>query len=70
MLYKYNTTCIALVKAWCIKGDKTQHISLKFSYTNKLQKDDDLDFKQIHSSDNSTYLYTKAFPTLTIEKHV
>ena len=50
--------------------NRIKPISLKFFYTNKLQKKTDVDIQQIRSSDNLIDLFTKAFPTSTFNKLV
>ena len=36
MLHDINIACIAQIKEWCIQGDGTKFITLKFIYTFKL----------------------------------
>ena len=36
MLHDINIACIAQIKEWCIQGDGTKFITLKFIYTSKL----------------------------------
>ena len=70
IIYKDNTACVAQVRGGYIKGDKTKHISPKFFYTHKLQESQQVDVKQIRSSNNLADLFTKALPTSTFEKLV
>ncbi|XP_031282597.1 uncharacterized protein LOC116141219 [Pistacia vera] len=63
-----NATCIVEVRGGYIKGDKTKQISPQFFYTRKLQQNQEIDVKQIHSSDNLVDLFTKALRTSTFEK--
>ena len=65
IIYKNNIICVAQVRGWYIKGDKTKHISPKFFYTHELQESRQVTVKQIHSSNNLTDLFTKSLPTLT-----
>jgi ribosome recycling factor len=58
ILYKDNVACITQIKNIYIKDDRTIHISLKFFYTHKLQKNGDIDVKQIRLSNNLPYLFT------------
>ena len=37
-LHEDNVTCIAQIKEWFIKGDRTKHISPKFFYTHEFQR--------------------------------
>ena len=53
-----------------IKGDRTKHISPKFLYTYELQKNDEIDVKQIWSSDNLANLFTKSLPAAMFKKIV
>ena len=67
-LFEGNAACIAQIKGGYIKGDKTKHISPKFFYTHKLQKNGEIDVQQICLSDNLVDLFTKALPTSTFRK--
>ena len=40
-----NTACVAQVREWYIKGDKTKHISPEFFYTHELQESRQVDVK-------------------------
>ena len=53
-----------------IKGDRTKHISLKFFYAHKLQKDGEIDVQKIRSNDNLADLFTKVLPSATFKKLV
>jgi hypothetical protein len=53
-----------------IKGDRTKHISPKFFYTHELRKSNDIDVKQIRSSDIFSNLFTKTLPSATFKKLV
>ena len=68
ILFEDNAACIAQIKGGYIKGDRTKHISPKIFYTHELQKNGEIDVQQIRSSDNLTYLFTKALPTSTFKK--
>jgi hypothetical protein len=70
ILYEDNAACITQIRGGYIKGDRTKHISPKFFYTHELQKSDDIDVKQIRSSDNLADLFTKTLPTTTFKKLV
>jgi hypothetical protein len=70
ILYENNVTCITQIKGGYIKSDRTKHISPKFFYTYELQKSDEIDVKQIRSSDNLLDLFTKTLPTTTFKKLV
>ena len=70
ILYEDNATCITQIREGYIKGDRTKHISPKFFYTHELQKNGEIDVKQIRSSDNLSNLFTKALPTITFKKLV
>ena len=60
ILFEDNAACIAQIKGGYIKGDRTKHISPKIFYTHELQKNSEIDVRQIRSSDNLTDLFTKA----------
>ena len=70
ILYEDNAACITQIRGGYIKCDRTKHISQKFFYTYELQKSDEIDVKQIRSSDNLSNLFTKALPTATFKKLV
>ena len=53
-----------------MKGDRTKHISPKFFYTHELQKDSEINVKQIRSNDNLADLFTKALSSATFKKLV
>ncbi|KAI5662184.1 hypothetical protein M9H77_21507 [Catharanthus roseus] len=60
ILYQNNATCIAQLKGEYIKGDRTKHISPKVFFTDELQKNGEIDVRQIWSCDNLTDLFTKS----------
>ncbi|KAK9150854.1 hypothetical protein Syun_009163 [Stephania yunnanensis] len=68
ILYEDNAACIAQLSEGFIKGDRTKHISPKFFYAHELQKNGEIDVKQIRSSDNLADLFTKALPTTTFKR--
>ncbi|XP_070010532.1 secreted RxLR effector protein 161-like [Nicotiana sylvestris] len=68
ILYEDNVACITQLKGGYIKGDRTKHISPKFSFTHDLQKNGEIDIQQVRSSDNLANLFTKALTTSTFEK--
>ncbi|KAK9101196.1 hypothetical protein Scep_024626 [Stephania cephalantha] len=68
ILYEDNAACIAQLSEGFIKGDRTKHISPKFFYADELQKNGEIDVKQIRSSDNLADLFTKALPTTTFKR--
>ena len=68
--YENNAFCVAQVRGGYIKEYKTKHISLKFFYTHKLQKSQQVDIKQIRSDYNLANFFTKSLPTSTFEKLV
>ena len=69
-IFEDNAACIAQVRGWYIKGNKTKYISSKFFYTHELQQSRQIDVKQIRSTDNLADLFTKTLPTSTFEKLV
>ncbi|KAF8096998.1 hypothetical protein N665_0297s0009 [Sinapis alba] len=69
-MYEDNAACIAQLKDGYIKGDRTKHILPKFFFTHDLQKNGDIRFVQVRSSDNLADLFTKALPTATFKKLV
>ena len=68
ILFEDNVACIAHITGGYIKGDRSKLISLKFFYTNELQKSGEIDVQQIHSSDNLADLFTKSLPTSIFKK--
>ena len=70
ILYEENATWIAQIRGGYIKGDQTKHISQKFFYTHELQKNGEIDVKQIWSSDNLANLFTESLPAATFKKIV
>ncbi|KAK9141659.1 hypothetical protein Syun_011059 [Stephania yunnanensis] len=68
ILYEDNATCIAQLSEGFIKWDITKHISPKFFYAHELQKNGEIDVKQIRSSDNLADLFTKVLPTTTFKR--
>jgi hypothetical protein len=70
VIYEDNTACIAQLKEGYIKGDRTKHISPKFFFTHDLQKNGDINIKQIRSCDNLADLFTKSLPSRTFEQLV
>ena len=69
-LHEDNAARIAQLKVDYIKGDKMKHISPKFFYTHELQKKDDINVKQVKSSDNLIDLFTKSLPLFILKKLV
>lgn len=57
-------------KGGYIKGDKTKYISPKFFHTHELQKNGDIDVRQIRSTENLADLFTKSLPPTTFRKLV
>ena len=70
IIYEDNAACVAQVRGGYIKGDKTKHISPKFFYTHELQETQQVDIKQVRSTNNLADLFTKSLPTSTFEKLV
>ncbi|KAK2443387.1 hypothetical protein QL285_014496 [Trifolium repens] len=70
VIYEDNTACIAQLKEGYIKGDRTKHIYPKFFFTHDLQKNGDINIKQIRSCDNLADLFTKSLPSKTFEQLV
>ena len=70
IIYEGNTACVAQVREWYIKGDKTKHVSPKFLYAHELQENRQVDIKQIRSIDNLADLFTKSLSISTFEKLV
>ena len=68
IIYENNATRIEQIKEGYIKGDITKHISPKFFFTHELQKSHQIEVKQIRSSDNVAYLFTKSLPSSTFKK--
>ena len=70
MLVEDNVACITQLRGDFIKGDRTKHISPKLFFTHDLQKNGDIDVRQICSSDNPADLFTKSLRASTLEKMV
>ena len=71
ILYEDNVACVTQMKEGYIKSDRTKHIPLKFfSFTQKLERNKEVDIQYIRSSDNVIDLFTKALPTSVIKKHI
>ena len=70
ILYEDNAACITQIRGGYIKGDRTKHISPKFFYTHELQRNGEIDIKQIRSSDNLANIFTKSLPIATFKKIV
>ena len=70
IIYEDNVSCVAQVRGWYIKGDKTKHISSKFFCTHEFQESRQVDVKQIRSANNLADLFTKSLPTSAFKKLV
>ncbi|CAL2247904.1 unnamed protein product [Prunus armeniaca] len=70
IMYEDNAACIAQIKEGFIKGDRTKHIPPKFFYPHELQKNQQIEVKQIRSQDNLANLFTKALPKSIFQKLV
>ncbi|XP_021809139.1 uncharacterized protein LOC110752729 [Prunus avium] len=70
IMYEDNAACIAQIKEGFIKGDITKHIPPKFFYPYELQKNQEIEVKQIRSQDNLADLFTKALPKSIFQKLV
>ena len=68
ILFEDNVACIAQITEGYSKRDRTKLISLKFFYTNELQKSGEIDVQQIRSSDNLANLFTKSLLISTFKK--
>ena len=69
-MYEDNAASIAQIKEGSIKGDRTKHIPPKFFYPHELQKNQEIEVKQIRSQDNLADLFTKALPKSIFQKLV
>ncbi|KAL9165045.1 hypothetical protein ABFS82_06G145300 [Erythranthe guttata] len=70
VIYEDNAAYIAQPRGRYIKCDRTKHISPKFFHTHELQKNGEIDVRQVRSCDNLADLFTKSLPTSTFEKLV
>ncbi|KAJ0567534.1 putative RNA-directed DNA polymerase [Helianthus annuus] len=68
IIYEDNAACIAQIREGYIKGDRTKHISPKFFSTYDLQKEREIDVRQIKSSENLADLFTKSLPRSSFEQ--
>ncbi|CAA7021539.1 unnamed protein product [Microthlaspi erraticum] len=70
-IYEDNSACVTQLKEGYIKSDRTKHIPPRFfSYTQELEKNQEVDIQYVRSSDNAADLFTKALPTTVFKKHV
>ncbi|KAM3361768.1 hypothetical protein P3S68_016622 [Capsicum galapagoense] len=67
ILYRDNSAYIAHLKGGFINGDRTKHVP-KLFYIHELQKNDNINVQQIHSTDNVTDLFTKSSPIATFKE--
>ncbi|XP_035831881.1 uncharacterized protein LOC118480963 [Helianthus annuus] len=67
IIYEDNAACIVQIREGYIKGDRTKHISPKFFSTYDLQKEGEIDVRQIKSSENLADLFTKSLPRSSFE---
>ncbi|KAM3203482.1 hypothetical protein P3L10_031108 [Capsicum annuum] len=70
ILHRDNSAYIAHLKGEFINRDRTKHILPKLFYAHELQKNDDINVQQIHSTDNVTDLFTKSSPITTFKKTI
>ncbi|KAJ0566538.1 hypothetical protein HanIR_Chr06g0274831 [Helianthus annuus] len=68
IIYEDKAACIAQIREGYIKGDRTKHISPKFFSTYDLQKEGEIDVRQIKSSENLADLFTKSLPRSSFEQ--
>ena len=68
ILYEDNAACIAQIKGGFIKSDRTKHIAPKFFYTHQLEKNHEIEVRQIRSNVNLANLFTKSLPKCTFQK--
>ena len=66
IIYKEYEACIKQIREGFIKEDKTKHIAPKFFFTHELQKNNEIEGKQVYSSNNLTYLFTNFFAKINI----
>lgn len=70
IIYEDNEACIRQIREGFIKGDKTKHIAPKFFFTHELQKNNEIEVKQVRSSNNLADLFTKSLPKSVFQKLV
>ena len=70
ILHEDNAACIAQIKGGFIKSDRTKHIAPKFFYTHQLEKNHEIEVRQIQSNVNLVDLFTKSLPKCTFQKLV
>ncbi|KAJ0858395.1 hypothetical protein HanRHA438_Chr13g0600561 [Helianthus annuus] len=68
IIYEDNAACIAQIKEGYIKGDQTKYISPKFFSTYDLQKEGEIDVRQIKSSEKLADMFTKSLPRSSFEQ--
>jgi hypothetical protein len=72
ILYEDNAAYVTQMKEGYIKSYRTKHIPPKFfSFTQKLERNKEVDIQYIRSSDNVADLFKKAvLPTSVFKKHI
>jgi len=68
ILFEDNVARITQMKEGYIKSDRTKHIPPKFSFSQKLEKDKEINIQYIRLNDNAADLFTKTLPTTTFRK--
>lgn len=67
-LYINNVVCITQLRGGYIEGDRIKHISQKIFFNRDLKTKDEINVKQVLSSNNLADMFTKALPTSIFEK--
>ena len=62
IIYEDNEAYRKQIRKGFIKGEKTKHIAPKLFFTHKLQKNNEIEVKQVCSSNNLVDLFTKSLP--------
>ena len=68
IIYEDNRACIAQIQSGYVKSNMTKHISPKFFHTHELQNKGEIMVTHVRSCDNHADMFTKALPSLTLEK--
>jgi hypothetical protein len=66
IIYEDNAACIVQMQTDYIKNNMAKHISPKFFYTHKLQKEGEVNILQVQSCDNLADLFIKSLPATVL----
>ncbi|CAA7014628.1 unnamed protein product [Microthlaspi erraticum] len=68
-IYEDNSACVTQLKEGYIKSDRTKHIPPRFfSYTQELEKNQEVDIQYVRSSDNAADLLHKGASYYSVQE--